>query len=208
MSPLRIASIVEGDGEVEALPVLLRRIVLELVPDLSLSVTRPIRVPRGKMLKEDEFARYLRLAMMRATDEGTAGVTVVLLDADDDCPVEIASRLLETAARAEPDGLIAVVAAVKEFEAWFLASAESLRGKRSLRGDLVAPPDPEAVRNAKGWLQENRTDQRAYSPTIDQPALAAAMDITQARQRSPSFDKLCRDLERLLPIAGARSTSP
>ena len=33
-----------------------------------------------------------------------------------------------------------------------------------------------------------------YSETVDQPALTAKMDLDLCRERSPSFDKLCREL--------------
>lgn len=35
-------------------------------------------------------------------------------------------------------------------------------------------------------------------PTVDQPAMTSHMDLHLARERSPSFDKLCRELERRL----------
>lgn len=41
------------------------------------------------------------------------------------------------------------------------------------------------------------TDQPA-SEVTDQPALAALFDLDQARRGAPSFDKLWRDLARLL----------
>ena len=34
-----------------------------------------------------------------------------------------------------------------------------------------------------------------YSETVDQPAMTRAMNLAQCRLRSPSFDKLCRDLQ-------------
>jgi hypothetical protein len=90
------------------------------------------------------------------------------------------------------------VLAVKEFEAWFLAAAPSLAGKRGLPDNLEPPADPEQIRDAKGWLQKRRTDRLAYAPTVDQPALAAVVDLAQVRARSSSFDKLWREVERLL----------
>jgi hypothetical protein len=84
---------------------------------------------------------------------------------------------------------------VREYEAWFLAAAESLRGRRGLPSDLEAPATPEAFRDAKGWLGDRMP--RGYSPTADQPALTDLFDLERAR-RSPSFDKLVRELTRLL----------
>ena len=84
-----------------------------------------------------------------------------------------------------------------EFEAWFLAAAESLRGQRGLVDDIHAPNDPEAIRGAKEWLSQRMEDHRTYRETQDQPALAARFDIEQARQ-ADSFDKCYRDIARLL----------
>jgi hypothetical protein len=68
--------------------------------------------------------------------------------------------------------------------------------------DLEPPPDPEAVRDAKGWLKARRTDGLGYAPKRDQPALAQQFDLELARASSPSFAKLWRDLERLLRPEG------
>jgi hypothetical protein len=80
--------------------------------------------------------------------------------------------------------------------AWFVASAESLGGCRGLPDGLEAPPDPEAVRDAKSWLSDRMTGGRSYAPTRDQAALVSAIDLTLA-QRSRSFRKLVRELERI-----------
>lgn len=40
-------------------------------------------------------------------------------------------------------------------------------------------------------------EDRAYSETLDQPALTALFDIDQARS-ADSFDKFCRELQRII----------
>jgi hypothetical protein len=62
-------------------------------------------------------------------------------------------------------------------------------------------PNPESIRDAKGFLTRNMPGSRAYSETADQPALAAVFDIQTARSRSDSFDKCCREVRRLLDEA-------
>ena len=62
---------------------------------------------------------------------------------------------------------------------------------------FTPPNDPEAVRDAKGWLDRRMENNESYSETTDQPALAALFDIEQAR-RADSFDKCYRDIVRLL----------
>jgi hypothetical protein len=147
------------------------------------------------LVKSGELERYVELAMRSVA--GT-GALLVLLDADDDCPATLGPELLTRVRAVREDVPAVVVVANREFEAWLLASADSLRGHRGLPDDLEPPGDSEAIRDAKGWLQDRRIDGRAYSPTIDQPALTAVLQLDRARTRSASFDKLWRDIEHLI----------
>ena len=56
MNPLRLAAIVEGHGEVEAVPILIRRIAGEAYPDATVEVTPVLRVvePSFFLKKEPE----------------------------------------------------------------------------------------------------------------------------------------------------------
>jgi uncharacterized protein DUF4276 len=126
---------------------------------------------------------------------GERGAVLVLIDADDDAACELAPELLRRARAARSDRPIGVVLAVREYEAWLLTAASSLRGKRGLPADLETPAMPETIRDAKGWLGQRMP--RGYSPTADQPALTGLFDLELARS-SPSFDKLVRELTRLL----------
>ena len=199
---LCIAAIVEGHGECEAVPILVRRIAQTL--DLALApVVHPvIRVPSSKLCKPGEIERVVELAARK--NAGRGGI-LVLLDCDDDCPAETGPALLRRAVKARPDLPVSVVLAKREFEAWFLAADESLRGHRGLPSDLAAPPDPEAIRGAKEWLEDRMPRGKAYVASSDQPALTAVFDITAAR-RADSFDKCHREVIRL--ITWLRSTSP
>lgn len=188
-----IAPIVEGPGDVAAVPVLVRRAATHVAPGAAVNVLRPHRRPRSALARPGELERYGRIALSGAADARL----LVLVDADDDCPAELGPQWLGRLEDLQPRE-VAVVLAKHEFESWFLASAESLAGRRGLMNPLEPPPDPEAVRGAKEWIQENRTDGRAYRPTVDQAALADGIDIELARSRSASFDKLCRVLEEWL----------
>lgn len=127
---------------------------------------------------------------------------LILMDSDDDCPAEIGPELRRRACEARPDVPIAVVLANTEYEAWFLAAAESLANTRGLMAHLTAPPDPEAIRDAKGWLSAHMTmRERKYSPTQDQASFSAVMDLDLARRRSRSFQKLWQEVARLMTEA-------
>ncbi len=78
-----------------------------------------------------------------------------------------------------------------------MAAAESLRGKRGLANDLVAPSDPEAVSGAKEWLSARMPSPMKYREVIDQPALTSQFDFPSAR-RADSFEKCFRAVTHLL----------
>ena len=190
-----LSCIVEGHGEVSAVPILLRRLQQELAPTLDLRITPLIRVSRKKLVKANELERAVGFAAGQAKPPRAI---LVLIDADDDCPAELGPQLLARAVQARSDIPIAVVLAKREFEAWFLAALDSLAGKRGLTEEPPELADPEAIRDAKGRLTRLMQGSRAYSPTTDQPALTALFDVHTARSRSDSFDKCWREIQRLL----------
>ena len=190
-----IIALVEGDGEVQAVPILIRRIAEVATLGFFPDVPKPIRVRRDSILKPGEIERYVELA---ANQAGPNGRILILLDADDDCPRDLAPGLLRRAAAVRSDRRIQVVMARMEYEAWFLAAADSLAGSRGFGDDITAPGDPESIRNAKGWLTERMPPGRAYKELRDQPALTARFDLEQARRSESSFDKLWRDVSSLL----------
>jgi hypothetical protein len=161
---------------------------------MSLDVPKPIRKPRSSLVIQEELERYVEFAARQI--ESTDGI-LVLVDADDDAACVLGPRLLTISAAKRPDRRHSVIVATREYEAWFLAAAVSLRGKRGLAPDLEPPDDPETVRDAKGWLTRHNVEGRSYKETLDQPALTAVFDI-DAALKAPSFEKLYRDVSRLL----------
>jgi hypothetical protein len=203
MATLSLACIVEGHGEVDALPILLRRFVPVVSPDVYPAVQPPFRRARSSLLKQGGLEHAVELAIRGLP---MPGAVLVLLDSDDDCPKERAPALKARAARTAAGRCpVALILAKCEFENWFIAAAESIAGHAGLPSVLVAPPDPESIRGAKEWLREHMVPGRTYSPTINQPALAATFDLNLARQRAPSFDKFCREVHRLCGHAASHS---
>jgi hypothetical protein len=147
---IAVAAIVEGAGEVAALPILLRRINAWRTPDVHLQALPPIRVHRDRFLnRDDEFRRHLLLAAAKC---GESGWILVLLDADDACPAELGKQILERATAYVPHRRVSVVLANREYEAWFIAAAESLDGQRGFAFKPAEAIDAEGPRNAKGWI--------------------------------------------------------
>ena len=191
---LKIGCIVEGQGDVAAVPVLIRRIASDLDPELIIEIPRPIRVKRNQVVRPDQLEQEVELAVQKISGKGAI---FIVLDSDDDCPAQLGPELLRSTSQVRSDIPIAVVLAKREFEAWFLAAAESLRGERGLNNNIHPPNDPEGIRDAKGWLSNRMKNSRKYRETLDQPALTALFDIEQAR-KVDSFDKCYRDIVRLL----------
>ncbi|MFW6162790.1 MAG: DUF4276 family protein [Planctomycetota bacterium] len=187
-----VVSIVEGHSEQQSVPVLLRRLQARL-GTYQVRIARPFRVKRNRVVREGELERAVTQALR--SRENT-GALLLLLDADDDCPVRLGQSLLARC-RACTGLPVAVVLANREFEAWFLGAKDSLRGVRAVRPDAQAPTDPETIRGAKERLSANMAGRR-YLEVDDQPALATKMDIDLAVRRCRSFAKFVRDTAGLL----------
>jgi len=89
------------------------------------------------------------------------------------------------------------VLAVVEYETWFVASASSLQEYLHIEGTEDIPEHPELRNCGKKWIEDRFSGMR-YNPRVDQPKLTAKMDLRLCRERSPSFDRLCRELERFV----------
>lgn len=187
---MKVASIVEGQGEVVALPVVLRRLQAWQTPGDNTQVITPIRVHRDRFInREEEFRRHLYLA---AAKSGVGGWVLIVLDADDNCPADLGPRILERAKQCIPHRKISVVLANREYEAWFIAARASLNGHRGFSADPAEIIDAEEPRDAKGWLKA-RMASHTYGEVTDQPAFSAIFDLQQAHDGSRSFRKLCKE---------------
>lgn len=195
MSQLQIAVIVEGDGEVEAVPILLRRYAKLAGWDGRVVIRPVIRQPASKLLKLGELERHVELAARKL---GGPGGIFVLLDCEDDCPATLGPRLLARVRQARSDLPTSLVLAHREFEAWFLGSAESIAGKRNLPTTLQSHQSPETIRGCKEWLSDKMPRSFSYDEVNDQPALTAVFDLNMAKVSCSSFEKCHRELLSLL----------
>lgn len=200
---LAIVPIVEGHAEEAAVPILLRRIGIELFDNTFIMVGRPIRIPRGQLVKYStgKLASALNLAQLKLTQmsgDYHKRAAVVLIDADDDLACQLGPGMLAEARQVRGDLESRVILPTPEFETWFVASADDPRMSVHLNVDPseVAFKDAEANRLRKKWIEQRFVGK--YSETVDQPKLTSVLNLPLLRQRAPSFDKLCRDIESLL----------
>ncbi len=189
-----IFPIVEGEGEVGALPILIRRVLKAQSATGRALVRKPTREHRGTLLRSGKLERIARAVLRKA--KGDARI-LLLIDADDDCAATLEPKLQRRLDREFGAGICAAVLAVREYENWLIASAAAFTQDRSFRNNIRPPSNPETVPNAKQWLSERRTDRYSYRPTIHQAQLTERIDVEVVRQQCPSFDKFWREIERL-----------
>ena len=122
--PPVLASIVEGDGEVAALRPLIENIIVSMAGAVYPRIMRSHRIHRGSLVNKTGELEHLAAAALDGA--GPDGRLLVLLDADEDCPAELGPQLRQRLATRFPDNLVSVNIAEREYESWFIASAESI----------------------------------------------------------------------------------
>ncbi len=197
-----IQPIVEGEGDVEAFPILLRRLVRSL-GIVGISVGKPIRLKTDQLVKHDGFCKALSLARIKG-----ASAIIVVFDLDSDCARQYVGDMSTWAGEIHTGLPFASVMARKEYEAWFLASIESLRGKRGIRSNAAISFDPESRRSAKDEIKKLLKRGRFYSESADQAALSALMNLAEAYSGASSFRKLVKELVRILNTLGYQPNIP
>lgn len=191
---MRVGFVVEGHGDQLAVPTLTQRIFQEHLGYYEAIVGgSPMRVKRGRFAsKFDDYERALRFLAY-----GSDAV-LVLLDSDDDDVEDLRRGLCQRALDTIGHVPVAVAPAVREYEGWFLASIEEMRGKGDVRSDATCPGDPDSYRGAKGVFAAQLTS-GIYTETVDQKKYSALIDIGAAETNSPSFAALTAAIASLLP---------
>jgi hypothetical protein len=211
---------VEGHGEVEAVSNLIHR-VLALA-----GAQRPWAQPlRWKNLHQWETPKHggMKRALEFARTHGDVGAVLVLRDADDDCPRDLAPlvsrwvRAVLVLRDADDDcprdlaplvsrwvravGLpfpVACVLLCPEYEVLFLPCMDRMAEAGfppACRWDAATW---EARRGVKEWLSRQLPPGRAYKPTVDQLRMTRLLDLEALQQADvPCFGTLQRALHFL-----------
>jgi len=85
---MKVYPIVEGHGEVEAAPVLLRRLLAEAHCQ-HVGVGRPIRRTQSQLRSKPGIQAGVRLALLQPE----CVAVVILFDGEDDCPKKLAAQV-------------------------------------------------------------------------------------------------------------------
>ncbi|MBU6399159.1 MAG: DUF4276 family protein [Verrucomicrobia bacterium] len=192
-----IQPIVEGHGEVPAVPLLVRKLA-ELMGIPFVTVGTPFRSKRSQLVQKDGLQRVIGRAR---SEPGCRGL-LVLFDADDDCPKDQVPQLVKWAEAAAAPLPCAVVMAKREYEAWFLGNLEVLLQMRGVRQAAPYESDPEAKRDARGEVESRFGRDFHYVEKEDQPALTVLSDWAVVHQRCRSFRKMAKETSKLFRACG------
>ena len=195
-----IVPIVEGGGEEEAFPPLLRRLLYEQ-DRYDFTVTSPYNAQgRTKLTRSGGIEAYLSYA---ASEPDAVGIIVLLDLEDDNCAADLARELAARARNVYLNLPVAIVVVVRAYEAWFIASIETIRGRRVkglefLPGDVEPHHQPETIRSPKSWLKGRLVAGRGYKERQDMPPLTDFLDFALVRCRCRSFRRLDHAIEQLI----------
>ena len=146
--PPVFASIVEGHGEVAALRPLIENIIANNDGAVYPRIMRPVRAHWSSMVNKADDLELDAAKVLR--EGGPDARLLVLLDADDECPAELGPRLQQQLVARFPNNPVSVNIADREYESWFIASAESIADRIGTANPFSVPQNIETIRAAKG----------------------------------------------------------
>lgn len=188
MTERHLGLVVEGPGDVAAVPLLIGQ--MASARNLSLPrLGRPVSCSgRGRATREAGLEGFVAAAAARP---GCRAVLVVL-DGEGDPVCELGPELL---ARAETATSLPVriILADPLYEAWLVASAESL-GLAGLTYNAAKADPVAAIKRALG--------SKKYVKPVWQPRLTERIDPKRVARRSHSFSRASKRLESLIKEFG------
>ena len=203
----KIVPIVEGDGEVEAVPLLLGKIMANMGrSEIGISCPPLNAGSCSNLTKLGGLERFVQNAALRSD----CGAILILMDADKGCPLKLAQDFVARINTMSTKYPVVVVIANCEYEAWFLASLDSIAGK-NLEGRTGLPPgtmylepDVETLVGVKGWLGRQFHGSRKYKETLDQAPMTQLLKPDLVAPRSRSFRRLQHALEEAVTAIDTR----
>lgn len=171
----------------------------QLPRDLS---ARPNPLRRGML---DQLPAKLRA--FSASPPSQAEGFLVLVDADDDDCVELKAKLDNAASHCAPDLQVVNRIAIEELEAFYLGDLRAIRSAfPQANTALLRRHVPDSVVEGGTWelfarvIDDDSRDKVAWAE-----AMGRRLTVRPAQSRSPSFQALCRGIQRLV---GRPSTHP
>ena len=205
MLPKRLVLMVEGEGDEDAAPGLIQRLIERHAGYDALYLGHTYRVNGITKIAKDAAKDFFR-HLQNATKFQDLGAVLLLLDGDAKknpfeqgksfCAKEVACTLAKIArekARAGELFSFAAVFAVQEFESWILA------GHPDFYAQMNGKDVEDAPRNAKGKIRE--LSKTTYHETLDQSVMARGIELEPLLTREPqvrSFVRLDKAIRELI----------
>lgn len=179
----KILLVVEGEADVLAAPLLVRRVLHEVIKQFGWEVFTQRRKDIEHLRSRDwyNFNRYLKAAY----NEGAP--ILWMLDADDGCPVDLARQFYSMAAATPVRQPLAFAFWHREYETMFLHSPSAIQSKYALDKCPAPPVPPEKCRGAKEWISKQLPAGLTYKERVDQPALSSVVDLSLLRANYKSY---------------------
>ncbi len=181
----KLLAIVEGEGDLKAVPELLRRI-LHHHQHFEVEV---LAHKRGDLPKiHANFDNVFKMAIK----EEAAILLLIDFDCKDcNCVAQSAAEFYAKAHALRPTWAFKVAFMVKEFETLFLANPTATRKVlKDIPATTDFPASPESVRGAKEWLSKSMPSGIAYKETVHQVKIVSQLDLDHLREHSPSYRHL------------------
>lgn len=192
-----IGLVIEGHGENGAVQALVKKLLKrDKVYGLRVD-TDAYRMSADQMTNDKKMSKVM--ATMRTRG---AGAVLIVRDADDECPVTLASSIIAAATRVAPDIPVEVVIADREYETWLLSSVETLRPFPTILDSVEWDADWERKRDAKGELTRLMSKGNSYKPTTNQKSFTELLDLELVETRSRSFRKMVKAFRSLSAASG------
>ncbi|MHA1652978.1 MAG: DUF4276 family protein [Candidatus Thorarchaeota archaeon] len=218
MEQLRLGIIAEGDkNSAEAV----REIVRLILQDISercpiariIQVAGPIATgSKSKLLRKLEA--HVQLCLRKREAQGI----LIVYDADDECPKDEAISLANKISTWSVGAPVAIAIAQREFEAWLIASIDSIAGKHlegcnGIRRGVSFGGTPDTIADPKEWLSQHLQQRpgrpfRKYKETKHAREMSKHVDVTLATKRSRSFRRLVHAVEQVVMNMGHGYVSP
>ncbi len=184
--------LVEGDGDRQAVPLLVRRLFQQIGRPECMPAPSPIRCgDLRKLARPGEIEKFVTYACSRPDGDSV----LLIVDCDDDCPREVVVGLCQ---RVQPiaerfSKRVGVALMYREFETLFLYSIQDLAdhypGLRWSLEDLDPERDWTRIRGAKEELRRWMSG-ATYKETRDQARFVSALDLEALQDRCRPFAHL------------------
>lgn len=190
---MKITCIVEGHGEVQAAPILLRRTLQEIFSINSAEIV-PQRRQGINALEASNWANFKRYLATAYYEESPI---LWMLDADDFCPCDKLRDIYSAALEMEVQQPIGFCFWHREFETIFLHDTNAL-SKTLKCAPIPGPESPQAIRDAKRWISSQFPPNSCYKETLHQAKITSRLDFDLLSECYNDFRHYLRVVEWLI----------